>query len=120
MNAYTHGYGGAAAPLRDPRGIEYDAFARVTRALKGAEALRDTAFASYVRALHDNQRLWSVLAIDLARAENTLAPALKAQLFQLYKFTVQHTAKALKKEASLDVLIDINTAVMRGLRGEAA
>jgi len=120
LNAYSHGYGRNAAPLRDPRGTEYDAFIRVTRALSAAGAQRETAFAAYAQALHDNQRLWQILAVDLARPENALPPALKTQLFQLFKFTVQHTAKALRSEVELDVLIDINTAVMRGLRGEGA
>lgn len=120
MNAYAHGYGGTATPLRDPRGIEYDAFTRATRALSAAGPQRDTAFAAYARALHDNQRLWQILAVDLARPENGLPTALKSQLFQLFKFTTQHTEKALRSEVGLDVLIDINTSVMRGLRGEAA
>lgn len=121
MNAYhpRGAYAAADAPLRSPRAIEYDAFARVTRALTQAESQRETAFPAYAKALHENQKLWTVLATDLAQEGNPLPATLKAQLFQLFRFTVQHTPKALKKQAGLDVLIDINTAVMRGLRGEA-
>ncbi|WP_435164506.1 flagellar biosynthesis regulator FlaF [Falsirhodobacter sp. 1013] len=122
MNAYhPHGaYGRTDAPLRNARSIEYDAFARVTRALTAATAQRDTAFSAYAKALHDNQRLWMALAADLGREGNGFPAALKAQLFYLFKFTAQHTPKALKKDVGLEVLIDINTSVMRGLRGEAA
>lgn len=122
MNAYTsqNAYGRTDAPLRNARSIEYDVFARVTRALTAAIAQRDTAFPAYAQALHDNQRLWTVLAADLAREGNGFPAPLKAQLFYLFKFTAQHTPKALKKEAGLEVLIEINTSVMRGLRGEAA
>ncbi|MDB6452494.1 flagellar biosynthesis regulator FlaF [Falsirhodobacter sp. 20TX0035] len=122
MNAYTsqNAYGRADAPLRDARSIEYDVFARVTRALTAATAQRDTGFPAYAKALHDNQRLWMALAADLGREGNGFPAPLKAQLFYLFKFTAQHTPKALKKEAGLEVLIEINTSVMRGLRGEAA
>ncbi|WP_128254881.1 flagellar biosynthesis regulator FlaF [Falsirhodobacter deserti] len=121
MNAYhPHAYARTDAPLRCERSVEYDVFARVTRALTAAPSQRDTAFASYVRALHDNQRLWTALAADLSQPNNALPDQLKAQLLSLYRFTMQHTPKALKKEAGLDVLIEINTSVMRGLRGGPA
>ena len=48
----------------------------------------------------------------------SLPPALRAQLFYLYEFTDQHSRKVLAGNASIEVLVDINTAVMRGLRGE--
>ena len=104
-------YSATATELKAPRTAEYEAFARVTRALKTAERLP-----ARVNALHDNRRLWLVLAVDLADPGNALPEDLRARLISLAEFTRQHTSKVLRNEASADVLIEINTAVMRGLR----
>lgn len=88
--------------------------------MAAAWAARDTNFAGLVRALHDNTALWRTLASDVAEPENGLPKALRARLFYLYEFTVQHSTKILDDLASVEVLVDINTAVMRGLRGEGA
>ena len=74
--------------------------------------------AAVAAALHDNRQLWTVLAADVAEPGNALPPALRAKLFYLYEFTDQHSRKVLAGEASAEVLVDINTAIMRGLRGE--
>lgn len=122
-------YSGAAIPTRTGRGAEYEVFARITRRLRqaqtGAEAgarvggqAGNTGFADLVRALHDNRSLWTALAADVATAENGLPADLRARIFYLFRFTAHHTRRVLAGEASAEVLIDVNTAVMRGLRGE--
>lgn len=109
-----------ASPTRSTaslRGIEYQAFARITRDLS---AFRDGAagqFAKLAEALNDNLRLWTILGTDVAREGNALPPELRSKLFYLFEFTHQHTRKVLKGEAQADILVEINTAVMRGLRG---
>ncbi|MDZ4093356.1 MAG: flagellar biosynthesis regulator FlaF [Paracoccaceae bacterium] len=107
-----------ATPARSLRGIEYDLFARVTHQLKSAITTGKENFGALATALHENRQLWSVLAVDVADSENALPAPLRAQLFYLYEFTTAHSRKVLAGEASAEVLIDINTAVMRGLRGE--
>ena len=111
-------YASPAAPTRTARGIEYDAFARVTHRLKTAIATEQGRFAALVRALHDNRSLWMTLAADVAEAENGLPPALRAQIFYLAEFTGLHSSKVLAREATAEVLVAINTAIMRGLRHE--
>lgn len=121
MNALTHtrsGYAPSDASLRPLRSIEYDALARVTRRLTSSWANRKTDFSALARALNDNLALWRVLALDVAEPANELPAALRAQLFYLFEFTDHHTSRILRDEASVEVLVDINTAVMRGLRGE--
>lgn len=54
----------------------------------------------------------------MAAPGNGLPQDLRARLFYLYQFTEHHSGKVLADQGSVDVLIDINTAVMRGLRGE--
>jgi flagellar protein FlaF len=105
-------------PVRSLRSIEYDLIAQVTQRLRNAWARRDSDFPGLVAALTDNQRLWSTLASDVAQPENGLPAPLRARLFYLYEFTVHHSRAVLDKGASVEVLTDINTAVLRGLRGQ--
>jgi flagellar protein FlaF len=106
------------APQRNPRAVEYDIFARVTRALHDAWERRDTDHPALVRALHDNGSLWRTLAADLAEPGNALPTDLKARLFYLHEFTAVHSRKVMDGQADAGVLIELNTAIMRGLRGE--
>jgi flagellar biosynthesis activator protein FlaF len=121
-NLARSAYGRPDAPARSPRTVEYDLFARVTRALASAQAATGPAgradFATLAKALHDNGRMWRVLATDVAGPGNALPAALRARLFYLYQFTEVHSRKVLDGTAEAGVLVDINTAVMRGLRGE--
>lgn len=105
-------------PARSLRSVEYDLLAQVTQRLRQAWAHRETDFAALARALIDNQKLWSTLASDVALPENGLPQALRARLFYLYEFTVAHSRAVLDAGASTEVLTEINTAVMRGLRGD--
>lgn len=105
------------APARSPRAIEYDLFARMTRRLSAAWSQRKQNYTALVSALHDNGAMWRALAVDVADTGNGLPSPLRAQLFYLYEFTTAHSRKVLDGTASAEVLVDINTAVMRGLRG---
>ena len=121
MNATTlakTAYGNPAQATRTPRGIEYELFARITHRLKQAKERGKVDFGALARALYENRRLWTTLAVDVASPDNGLPPQLRARLFYLHEFTQQHSRKGLSGEAELDVLIDINTSIMRGLRQE--
>jgi flagellar biosynthesis activator protein FlaF len=122
MTAYQSrmGYAQAQGPVRTPRSIEYDLLARCTQALSQTWARRREDYPSLARALHDNLKLWSTLAADVAEPGNGLPKELRAKLFYLYEFTADHSRSVLESRASVEVLVDINTAVMRGLRGGGA
>lgn len=117
-NSAEKAYARPGSPSRTARGVEYDLLARMTRQLNTAWEARKEKFPQLAEALHDNLRLWSVFARDVADDGNGLPQKLRAQLYYLYRFTEQHSRKVLKGEASIEVLVDINTAVMRGLRGD--
>lgn len=106
------------APARTFRSVEYDLLARATHLLKTAWSRRTEDFPALAVALHQNQQLWSMLAADVADQGNGLPAALRARLFYLFEFTAHQTRAILDNRGSVDVLTDINTAVMRGLRGE--
>ena len=123
MNALIHpkaGYSRPDASLRPLRSIEYEALARVTQKLSATWQNRKSDFPGLARALSDNLGLWSTLAFDVASPGNALPSPLRAQLFYLYEFSEVHTRRVLDGSAAVDVLIDINTAIMRGLRGQGA
>ena len=121
-------YGAAARPLRTARGTEYEIFAEVTAALaiagrkpaagEGYEA-RGRRFGALVDAVHRNRRLWTTLAADVADAENALPSQLRAQLFYLAQFTENHS-RAVLRGGDVGPLVEINRAVMTGLRPQAA
>lgn len=108
-------YGDARGAQKSPRQVEYQAFARITKALSGAAGAPEE-FPRLAKALHDNLRLWTIVAADVAGDTNGLPDGLRAQLFYLAEFTRAHTGKVLKGEARAEALIEINTAVMKGLR----
>lgn len=110
----------AAAPMRTARDAEYDVIARITRRLNQANARRKQDFPAFIAALCDNERLWSTLAADVAGAGNGLPPHLRARLFFLYRFTAAQSRKARSGATGAEVLVEINTAVLRGLRGVGA
>ena len=108
-------YGTPGTPVRSGRSTEYDLFARVTRRLRESQGASRTGIKPLVQALHDNQSLWTTLAVDIADDGNGLPRELRARLFYLAEFTRVHTGRVLAGDASAGVLVDINTAVMRGL-----
>jgi flagellar protein FlaF len=115
-------YAANKTPIRTPRSTEYDAFAHVTHRLRTADARGTAGFADLAQALHANRRLWTLLAADVAEDGNGLPPDLRARIFYLAEFTTLHSRKVLRGDETAEALVEINTAIMRGLRarGEAA
>jgi len=123
-SAAIDAYASPAAPIRSPRGLEYEAIARITARLKaatetGTGAGAVSGYARLAGAIHDNRRLWTVLAADVADPGNPLPQELRARIFWLAEFTGRHSARVLQGDADPGPLIEINTAILRGLRGEA-
>jgi flagellar biosynthesis activator protein FlaF len=111
-------YGQREAPVRTARAHEYDLLARCTQKMAMAWTRRKDDFPLLATAVHENLQLWCALAIDVADQDNGLPAALRAQLFYLYEFTAKHSQAVMANTASVEVLVDINKAVMRGLRGD--
>jgi flagellar protein FlaF len=107
----------ATAPVRTMRGTEYAAFQKVTARMKRASTA-DAPMTERAAALHENRRLWTVLATDLADPANALPDTLRARLMFLAEFTLLNGGPALKDPNKIRALIDINSAVMRGLSGD--
>jgi len=103
---------------RSDRRSEYDVFAKVTRRLREAAQTAKTDFPGYASALHDNQRLWTALSVDVLAPENRLPDNIKARILYLAEFTRVHSQKILNEHAPVLPLLEINVAVMRGLKTE--
>ncbi|MDQ2090550.1 flagellar biosynthesis regulator FlaF [Marimonas arenosa] len=112
-SAYARG----AMPIRTDRGTEYELFARITHKMRAAAARGQAGFAALAEALHNNRQLWTMLAADVADGDNALSKDLRARIFYLAEFTHDYSGKVLSKGASIAPLVEINAAMMRGLRG---
>ena len=118
--AHAHStYGLNTRTLKTPRDIEYDVLARITGRLNSClPHARGRTDPELVTALNENRHLWTAFATDLASPGNAFPDDLRAGLFYLAEFTLRHTAQILAGEATADALVEINTSVMRGLRGQ--
>lgn len=110
-------YATNTAPIRTPRSAEYEAFARITHRMKSATEGGARTFPELAAALHANRQLWIALAADVAEEGNALPAKLRARVFYLAEFTALHSGKVLRGDDNAEILIEINAAVMRGLRG---
>ena len=72
MQQAQRAYSTGTAPIKSGRQIEYEAFARVTRRLRTSDANKDTDYAEFAMALHQNRQLWTILAADVSDPENSL------------------------------------------------
>lgn len=109
-------YAGAIRALAPDRMIEYRVFGQVTGAL--SRALRpDAPFPELAAALTRNMELWTVLLLDLSRPDNALPEDLRARLLSLGLYVRRQSEAALRREADAARIVEINTAIMRGLRG---
>jgi flagellar protein FlaF len=103
--------------MKSPRAAEYEAIARISHRLRSAAQHRDQDFPGYVAALNDNLRLWTTFAVDIAQADNALPKDLRARLFWLAEFTIAETRKLLRGDGDIAILIEVNAAILQGLRG---
>ena len=112
-------YGAATRALGTPRSIEHQVFSQITGRLRRAISTPDD-FPELAGALNANLTLWLAVAADVSGPGNGLQADLRARLFSLADFVRLHTARVLAREAEPDVLLEINGAVMGGLRGVPA
>jgi flagellar biosynthesis activator protein FlaF len=108
-------YAPANSHLRTDRSTELQVFSQTTSRLRKAATAIPFDFSQLAAALHEN-----LLAADVADDDNGLTPDLRAQIFYLAEFTAYHSRKVLKGEATVEALVDINLAIMRGLSGQTA
>lgn len=111
-------YQTAQRTTENPRSAEYRLFAQVTRALMGVQertAQGTERGEAYYQAIGWNREMWQTLALDLRQPGNRLPDRLKAQLLSLALWVDKQSMRAMRGDASLDALIEVNRTVMAGL-----
>jgi flagellar protein FlaF len=108
-------YQQAAQRAETPRDVEYRLFAQVTRALMDVKSVPRENIAAWMDALHWNRRVWATLADDCAQPGNALPEATRAQIISLSLFVHRTTSQVMRREADVDVLVDLNRTMMQGL-----
>jgi flagellar protein FlaF len=111
-------YSSAHSPMRTGRSAEQQVLAMATANLRSAADADPPDFPRLAQALHLNRQLWTRLAADVADAGNPLPDDLRARIFYLAEFTAAHSGRVLRGRASVDALIEVNLAVMRGLASD--
>ncbi len=110
-------YKTATARAENPREAEYRLFGQVTRALMVAAEADEKDIQTRMDALDWNRRLWSTLATDCSDPSNTLPVSVRAQIISISLFVSRHTSAVMRREETIEPLVDINRMVMQGLAG---
>jgi flagellar protein FlaF len=113
-------YSAAKAPTRTPKDLEFEAIARITHRIIRASKQGPEGFSALAEALNDNRKLWQIFQTDVNSSDNGLPEDLKEQILYLAAFTTQYTSRILARKAGVGPLVEINTAIMRGLRSGAS
>lgn len=116
QNAYSQ----TAASTRTDRGREYEILAQVTHRIRSAALKGKRGFPQLAEALSDNRKLWTAFAIDVSDGANGLPQELRARVFYLAEFVQAHTSKILSGQAKVTPILEINTAILKGLSGQRA
>lgn len=123
MNAIAQAqaaYAGSQSATKTARSAEYEVIARISHRMK--KAIQKSDFPALAEALYENNKLWTALAVDVANPDNLLPEELRARIIYLADFTRQHSHKVLTKTETAVPLLEINAAVLKGLKqqGEGA
>ncbi|MEX0283422.1 MAG: flagellar biosynthesis regulator FlaF [Paracoccaceae bacterium] len=110
-------YSAARGTIKTPRSVEYEALAGITARMRSASEKGSAGFSDLASALHENRRIWTVFAVESADEANQLPLELRAGIVSLAGFVQQHSSKVLARSGAIEPLLDVNTAIMRGLRG---
>nr|WP_281177092.1 flagellar biosynthesis regulator FlaF [Belnapia moabensis] len=108
-------YGSVIRQTETPRDIEYRVLSNATALLQDACRF-DADPAALSRAIHENYKVWSAFAVDLAAAGNAWDDVSKARLFSLARWVLLEGDRVMRERASPNALIDVNHIIMQGLK----
>jgi flagellar protein FlaF len=113
LNAYQR----AISRAESPRDTEHRLLGQITGEMLAARDAKATG-AALASSLHRNREMWSAFATDCGATGNALPPILRAQIISLALWVDRYTSDVLTGRDTIDALIDLNRAIMDGLRGE--
>lgn len=118
MTTARKGYQQNMTSTKTVKRTEYEVVAQITHRLRDTAQNKAKDFPSFVSALDDNRRLWQAFAMDVASDANPLPKELRARIVYLAEFTDLHTKKVLRQKETVMPLLEINMAILRGLKTE--
>lgn len=113
-------YRKTSAAVAGARDAEYGAFAEATRRLMAAGEAGRSDLRALIGAVHLNRTLWGALAADCAKGANGLPDETRARIIALSRWVSEYSSAAMRKNASLAPLIEVNRIIMDGLAGRAS
>jgi flagellar protein FlaF len=111
-------YGNTGRAIGSDRDVEVKVFQTAISNLKPFTGPDFKLNSEAAHALSENLRLWDILTVDLINPDNDIADGLSNQLIELGRFVRAHTHALYNGRGSVDVLVDINTAILKGLLGQ--
>lgn len=110
-------YGNTGRAIGSDKDVEVQVFQTAISALRPFIGLDFKLTPESAVVLSENLKLWDVLTVDLVHPDNQLDDKLVAQLIELGRFVRFHTHGLYAGTGTVDVLVDINVAVLQGLLG---
>ena len=110
-------YGNTGRTIGSDRDVEVQVFHKAIASLRPFIGLDFKLSSESAVALSENLKLWDALTIDLVHPDNQLDDTLASQLMELSRFVRFHTHGLYAGTGTVDVLVDINVAVLQGLMG---
>ena len=108
-------YQRSAERIESPVDREIRAFTRVITKLEACDRSNPLSF---IPAVHENDRLWTILQAELASPDNALPAQLRANLLALSLWAQRHGAAAIDGKADIQPLIDVNKDIVAGLMAQ--
>lgn len=110
------GYKTTTRETATSKDIELKIFSSVTSQLSNIDPEEPGGFTKLAEVLHENVQLWTTIMADVAGDGNQLPLELRAQIFNLGEFIRRHTLRVLEGADTVDAIVDINRAIIAGLR----
>ncbi len=102
----------AAAATNDPRAIERDLLLRVTRALELADEKGDRFM--MIKAITDNQSLWTIFVSDVVGQGNKLPAELRASIASVGMAVIKEMSENFENP-DIPFLVEVNRNIIAGL-----
>jgi flagellar protein FlaF len=118
-HAAARRYTSLSEHTRNAKDLEYEVILGVTRDLTKQGANQAVDFPRFAKTLNKNERLWIEIGTQVADPNNQLDTNLRARLFYMAEFVTHQTSKVLSGETGVESLVEMNVAVLRGLKGKA-
>lgn len=114
----TEGYSQNRSQTKTAKSIEYDAVSKITFLMQSSLTPPGIPFSRLCEVIGKNRKLWRIFSLEALNPQNPLARETKERILSLASFVDSYSSRVLRREADPTALVEINIAIMRGLKGE--